>query len=96
MPKDGTNFNDFPALSELKPGAKGFIHAVGNFAANNNAALEERLREVGFDEGLPIEFLHHGPFGRDPLAVQIDGMIVALRRVEAAHVTVALDEALTG
>ena len=39
------------------------------------ATLEEaeacRLRQFGFDEGVAIEALHLGPFGRDPLAVRV-------------------------
>ena len=28
-----------------------------------------RMRELGFDEGVGIETLHHGPIRRDPIAI---------------------------
>lgn len=43
----------------------------------------KRLRNLGFDEGVAIEALHAAPFGRDPLAVRIGRMMVALRRAQA-------------
>ncbi|MFC3053498.1 FeoA family protein [Kordiimonas pumila] len=43
----------------------------------------DRLREIGFSEGLDVELLHQSPFGKDPIAVRIGAMTVALRRSEA-------------
>ena len=51
--------------------------------------MERRLLEMGFVEGARIEILHEGPFGRDPLAVRVDDLTVALRRREADVVLVA-------
>jgi ferrous iron transport protein A len=48
-----------------------------------------RMRELGFDEGVRIETLHSGPFGRDPIACRVGRMIVAIRRAHAAAVTVS-------
>ena len=54
------------------------VHAV------DWASLEEgeanRLRHFGFDEGVAVEPLHLRPFGRDPLAVRLGRMTVAIRR----------------
>ena len=47
-----------------------------------------RLRELGFDEGVAIELLHHGPMGRDPIACRVGRMTVALRRAHAAAISV--------
>lgn len=47
-----------------------------------------RLRHFGFDEGVAIQPLHLGPFGRDPLAVRIGRMTVAIRRAHARAVRV--------
>jgi ferrous iron transport protein A len=56
------------------------------------ASLDEgearRLRQFGFDEGVAIEALHLGPFGRDPLAVRVGRMTVAIRRAHARAVHV--------
>jgi len=46
-----------------------------------------RLRELGFDDGVAIEALHRGAM-KGPLACRVGRMIVALRRVVAAAVTV--------
>ena len=48
----------------------------------------KRLRNLGFDEGVAIEALHGAPFGRDPIAVRIGRMQVAIRRAEACTITV--------
>jgi ferrous iron transport protein A len=53
--------------------------------------LERRLLEIGFVEGARFELVHEGLFGRDPIAVKLDDMTVALRRREAASVLVRLD-----
>jgi ferrous iron transport protein A len=47
-----------------------------------------RLRELGFDEGVSVEKLHQAPLGRDPLAVRVGRMTVAIRRAHAAAVLV--------
>jgi ferrous iron transport protein A len=48
----------------------------------------KRLRNLGFDEGVAIEALHGAPFGRDPLAVRIGRMQVAIRRAQAKTIMV--------
>lgn len=50
-----------------------------------------RLRNLGFDEGVEIEALHGAPFGKDPLAVRIGRMMVAMRRAQARAISVAID-----
>lgn len=47
-----------------------------------------RLRELGVDEGVPVEKLHKGPFGIDPIACRIGRMTVALRSAQAAAIGV--------
>lgn len=47
-----------------------------------------RLKHFGFDEGVAVEPLHLGPFGRDPLAVRVGRMTVAIRRAHARAVRV--------
>ncbi|WP_138379048.1 FeoA family protein [Luteithermobacter gelatinilyticus] len=50
--------------------------------------LEDRLLEIGFEEGLKVEVLHEGPVGRDPMAVRVGNMTVGLRRIEADAVCI--------
>ena len=47
-----------------------------------------RLKHFGFDEGVIVEALHLGPFGRDPIAIRVGRMTVAIRRKHAGAVNV--------
>ena len=48
-----------------------------------------RLRELGFDEGVAVEALHGGGIvTRDPLAIRIGRMTVAIRRAHASAIDV--------
>ncbi len=51
--------------------------------------LEDRLLEIGFEEGLDVKILHEGPVSRDPIAVRIGQMTIALRRMEADAVKIS-------
>lgn len=53
--------------------------------------LERRLLELGFVEGARVEIIEQGLFGRDPIAVKLDDMRVALRRREARAIEVKFD-----
>lgn len=48
----------------------------------------KRLRNLGFDKGVEIEALHAGLFGRDPIAIRIGRMQVAIRRAQARAIMV--------
>ena len=78
------------ALGTLSPGAGGTVTAFGGSHHNNLEDMIDRLREMGFSEGLVVEVLHHSPFGRDPIVVRTGGMTIALRRREANLVKVQL------
>nr|WP_295372751.1 FeoA family protein [uncultured Sphingosinicella sp.] len=51
----------------------------------------KRLRNLGFDEGVDIEALHGAPFGKDPLAIRVGRMMVAMRRAQARAVSVQVE-----
>ena len=54
----------------------------------------KRLRALGLDEGAEIALLHRGVFGgRDPLAVRVGRMTVALRRAHAAAIEIEIVDA---
>lgn len=55
--------------------------------------LQRRLLEFGFVEGARVEVIHEGVIRRDPIAVRLDDMRVALRRRDADEVFVMLDRA---
>jgi ferrous iron transport protein A len=100
-----TQTDDRPdgALIPLGTGSKGFrgtIVEVGRLshadATDPDAfaeELERRLLEIGFVEGASVEILHEGFLGRDPIAIRVDDMSVALRRREANAVWVRADAA---
>ena len=79
---------DVGLLSAARIGAKGVIARV--HASDDE--LERRLLELGFVEGARVEILQEGLFGRDPIAVKLDDMRVALRRREAAAIQVRFDQ----
>lgn len=70
-------------LGSCKPGFTGIISGFSTDNNNSESALVEQLREMGFAEGLAVAVLHQNPFGRDPIAVRVGAMTVALRRREA-------------
>lgn len=68
------------------------LRSGGAIVAVDWGMLDERdarrLRELGVDEGVPVEKLHKGPFGIDPIACRIGRMTVALRTAQAAAIAV--------
>ena len=49
----------------------------------------KRLRALGIDEGARVAIAHRGVFiGKDPIAIMVGRMTVALRRVHARAMTV--------
>ncbi len=83
----------------LGAAARGFTGVVVGLSVPANGALEageleRRLLEIGFVEGARVEILHEGFIGRDPIAVRLDDMRVALRRREANAVLVQADSSL--
>lgn len=80
-------------LSQARRGDRGVIVQVGGHSHHqeHEFELERRLLELGFVEGARVELLHEGLFGRDPIAMKVDDMRVALRRHEAASLTIRLD-----
>ena len=84
-------------LSEARVGARGVIAEVRADLAEGGHGVEvgemqRRLLEFGFVEGARIELIHEGAIRRDPIAVRLDDMRVALRRRDAHDVIVKLDE----
>ncbi|MDV3256499.1 MAG: ferrous iron transport protein A [Sphingomonas sp.] len=79
----------FIRLDQLKIGTRAWIAAIDWSALGQKEAC--RLRNFGFDEGVSIEPLHLGPFGRDPLAVRVGRMTVAIRKAQAQAVKVATE-----
>ena len=73
-------------LDQIEMGGRGRIQRIDWTALD--AAESSRLKQFGFDEGVVVEPLHSGPFGRDPLAVKVGRMTVAIRRTHARAIQV--------
>ena len=76
-------------LGTLRPGQAGRVSSLD--PASLDADLEDRLLRLGFAEDAEIEVLHEGPVGRDPMAVKVDGVLIALRRREADTILISLN-----
>lgn len=87
--------SDTIQLSQARRGDRGVIVQVGDQGQDDEHALEleRRLIELGFVEGARVELLHEGLLGRDPIAMRVDDMRVALRRQEAAGLIVRVERA---
>lgn len=65
------------------------LAAGGSGSALSARELESRLIELGFVEGAKVEVLHEGIVGRDPIAVRVENVTIAVRRREAMAIIVA-------
>jgi ferrous iron transport protein A len=88
----------FVRLSQTRPGDRGVIvdvraesHPGGHGVGVDE--LQRRLLEFGFVEGAHFEVLHEGAIRRDPIALRLEDMRVALRRRDAEDVWVRLSPA---
>ena len=82
------------ASTPLSSGRKGFagvivaVRAPEQHGGLGDVEIERRLLEMGFVEDAPVEIVHEGLFGRDPIAIRLADRTVALRRREARAVMV--------
>ena len=73
-------------LCELQPGQQGTIVAVGGAGP-----LRRRFAEMGIVRGATIRVDRVAPLG-DPVAYRIKGYRLSLRREDAAHIEVQVEE----
>jgi ferrous iron transport protein A len=84
-----------PVEMPLGLAQRGYVGRIHRLAAGEAASalshdeLESRLIELGFVEGARVEILHEGILGRDPIAVRVDNVTIAIRRREAMAIIVA-------
>ena len=79
-------------LGNAKRGYSGVITRIAAGEAGSAlsvAELESRLIELGFVEGARVEVLHEGIVGRDPIAIRVENVTIAVRRREAMAIIVA-------
>jgi ferrous iron transport protein A len=87
---------DVVRLSDVGKGDRGLIKGIvpeGHDGPGEigHDELERRLLEMGFVEGARFQVLHEGLVGRDPMALRLDDMRVALRRREARAILIERD-----
>lgn len=81
--------SDDPVFQLTQLGRRCCARIVSIGTGDDNTQLSiRRLRQIGFEEDKEVEILHTGPFGRDPIAVRVDRMVLAIRRAEASLITV--------
>jgi ferrous iron transport protein A len=91
----GTKHVDARPQMPLGLAKRGYSGVVQHLAADDASSalsaveLESRLIELGFVEGAKVEVLHEGIVGRDPIAVRIENITIAVRRREAMAIIVA-------
>jgi len=73
-------------LSELPLRTRAQVNDVYDCQPQDGVA--QRLRELGFVSGEPVEVVARGPLGGEPLLIQVGFTRFALRRSEAARVAV--------
>lgn len=69
------------SLETIENGKKVTVTAIGE------SALRVKLLEMGFTEGKQINVLFRAPLG-DPIAVDVDGYVLSLRKDEARLIEV--------
>ena len=70
-------------LCDLRPGESATVHSF----TDPRHSLSERLCDLGLTAGSAVTCTMQSPFG-DPCAYLIRGAVIALRRTDAAIVTV--------
>jgi len=78
---------DTITLDQLQRGRAAHVAAIDWLMLD--PAEANRLRHFGFDDGIRVEALHQGPFGRDPIAIRVGRMTVAIRRKHAVAIRVS-------
>ncbi len=78
-------------LAQLARGQAARVVEVRDHTPGDSIA--RRLRELGFVPGEQVRLQALGPFGREPLLVQVGMTRFALRRAEAERVDVELEPA---
>lgn len=79
-------------LDSLPTGSRAtVVHIAPGDAAADGADLGRRLMELGFVPGEKIRMLKRGMPGGEPLAIKVGSSTFALRRFEAALVSIQPD-----
>lgn len=75
-------------LDQLPNGAHAVVDGLVAASPAVGPHILRRLAELGFIPGEPLQLLHRGPGGREPLAVRVGDTMFALRLLEARCIQV--------
>ena len=75
-------------LSDLPKGILATVQQVCARSPDVDDDALQRLAELGFLPGEPVQIVQRGPGGREPLAVLVGDTLFALRLLEAGCVEV--------
>ena len=76
---------DHTGLSDLPTGCEGLVEGV-----DGDDPLAQRLWDMGFWPGTPVQVVRHAPFG-GPAQYRMRGYRLVLRRDEAARIRVRVE-----
>jgi ferrous iron transport protein A len=78
------------SLAECSKGQQVMLIELSTNSAfgDQDLAVTARMKSLGFLPGAHLKVIGYGLFGRDPLAVQVNGTKFALRRAEAQKLLV--------
>ncbi len=72
-----------PTLDTLRPGQRGRIQSL-----RGDAALVQRLMDLGLFEGEEVELVGYAPLG-DPIEIRLGNSRLSLRRADAAGIEIS-------
>ena len=78
-------------LSDLPINGQGVVMGFVETATKRDLTHEKfilRLMEMGLVTGAKVKVLHEAPFFGDPIAVEVEGNVIGLRRAEAAQIEI--------
>ncbi|MFB2539344.1 MULTISPECIES: ferrous iron transport protein A [unclassified Acinetobacter] len=75
-------------LSQLANNQTAIITKVLAVTENTTDMISQRLSQLGFEQGEPVQVLGRGLFGGEPILVKIGHSRFALRRAEANRIEV--------
>ena len=70
-------------LTQLAKGSHATVERIVVDAPHTTPQMLNRLGELGFIPGEPVQMVMRGPGGREPLAVLVGETMFALRWIEA-------------
>ncbi|GGD01972.1 hypothetical protein GCM10011396_56910 [Undibacterium terreum] len=75
-------------LDQLSVGTSALVDSIASIKDGGDFDVSLRLKELGFVQGESVKVLHKGYFGGEPIAVRIGQSTFALRKFEAALISV--------